>query len=228
VGALKPGFCVGVVRLGEGKEQVALEQAELRQQGFPGSTTCDLERFVDQGQAISGVAGLGVCTGVEEEQQLPEDRRGLQALVQVHALLYLYQSLIGLSRPGASCTEETRPDRAPDLELVILDDLQDAERPVSGAFGLAPPHVQEAGVEQRVRQRERMLQFGCQGDGLVGTLERAIGVAQQPEHERRCREAGHAGVVPEPEPARWVRLGREIADGPIQVSSPPWRSLRNT
>jgi hypothetical protein len=154
---------------------------ELRQQGHPGATACDLEGFVYQGKSFFRPSRLGVGTRLDEQDQRPEHWRSLQALVQVYPLADLRQPLLALSHPGVRCAKKTHPQRPPDLEIMVLHDLQHAYSPAPDEFGLTPPEVQEASVEEPVGQREWVLQFGRQRNGVVCTLERTIGVAEHPQ-----------------------------------------------
>src|SRR5205823_2517491 len=88
---------------------------------------------------------------------------------------------------------------------------------VSHRLRLAPPEMEEAGVEERVGQCEGMFQLGRQGDGAGRAFERAVREAEHPQREGRGRESRDARVVAETEPPGPVTLRLEGGNGKLEL-----------
>ena len=205
--------------------QVALEDEQLRhdQRGRFGPAG-HLDRRRHQRQSFDRPARLAARPGVDDEEHRPEDRRRDHPLVARHPRAERGQPGVDLTDPDLRRTQQARPDRGPDPEVVLVGDLDQPDRPVEHELRLASPQVEQAGVEPGERRRPRVPKPIGQGDRRVRTLDRPIRQTQRPEREGGGRVAGDPRIVAEARPGRLVgappRTGRwrcRSARGPPAV-----------
>src|SRR5439155_9916866 len=109
-------------------------------------------------------------------------------------------------------SEEAGPERPPDVQIMLVCDVQHTHRAVSHQLRLAPPQVEKPDVEERIRQCEGVLKLGRQADGAGRTVACAIRETEHPQRKGRGRKGRDPWVVAEAEPARPVTLRLEGSD----------------
>ena len=88
---------------------------------------------------------------------------------------------------------------------------------LSRSFGFAEPHVDQTGVEVRVRGALRMMQPLGELERGVGAVACAVGAAVHPQHHSFDDLADHAGVVAGLETFDLARRGFVRRDAPFEV-----------
>ena len=82
-----------------------------------------LDRRRHQRQSLDRPARLAARPGVDDEEHRPEDRRRDHPLVGRHPLAERGQPGVDLTDPDLRRTQQARPDRGPDPEVVLVGDL---------------------------------------------------------------------------------------------------------
>jgi hypothetical protein len=113
--------------------------------------------------------------GIDEQQHRPEDWRRPEPLVEIHPLSDLGQTLVDVSELGLGRTQEAAAHGRPDLEVVLVRDLQHTDRTVENELRLAAPKVEQASMEPGVGRRERVIQLDREGERGGRPLEGPIG-----------------------------------------------------
>ena len=201
---------LGGVGIVEGDEQVSLEHREL---GVEEVVAADhLERLVDQGQPLLRPTGEGEASRPDGEQERPEDRRRRQPLVQGDAPVHAGGGLPRAPQAGHRDALENEADRPPDRVVVLLGDLEHSVRPLPDELELAAPEVEEADVEERVGERDRVVQLPRQIHGFAGPVDggRWIADAARGGGPRSCGPRRPSWARGERGPG-WCRLGSKRA-----------------
>jgi hypothetical protein len=151
------------------------------------------------------------------EEKRPENRRGLQPLIQGDALIDSGEAVCGPSQAGRRRALESEGESSPDLVVVLLGNVQHAACPFVNELQLAPREVEETDVEQCVGQGERVVQLPRQLHGARGPFGGAFRITEQPEQKRRGRGRHHTRAGSEAK-RTWLMLARvEERDGSIQM-----------
>src|SRR5829696_3438553 len=140
------------------RQQVALLHEELGHERHARAAARDRERLLYKREPLGRASSPNARSGLNVEEEWPEDRRGPESLIHAHALADLLNTVVMSAYRRSRRPAEARPHRPPDRELVILRDVQHASRPLPGELWLAPPEVEEAGVEEGVGHCEGMLE----------------------------------------------------------------------
>ena len=149
----------------------------------------DLGGLVDQREAGAGHPGVDVGRGLHEQQHRPEDGRRPEAVVQVDPVGELADAVRRVAERARRGATQARRQRPPDRQVRRLGNAQGGGRPLPHDLRLSTPEMEEPRVVVGVRERVRMVDLGREGDGAIGPLDRAIGVAAEPQEEARRRQA---------------------------------------
>src|SRR5439155_22636799 len=100
---------------------------------------------------------------------------------------------------------------------MFVCDVQQPYGAVSHELRLAPPLVEEAGMEERICECEGVLQLGRKRDGAGRAFACAVRETEHPQGEGRGREGRDPWIVAEAVPAGAGALRLERGDGPVEA-----------
>ena len=106
----------------------------------------------DQRRRLGDATRRGQTHRAQEPQPRPERRRRLHAAVHRETLVESPQALLTPPQQRVGDAGQTRPQRAPDREITVRDDVQELRRPGGDQLRLGTPQPQEPRVVQRVHE----------------------------------------------------------------------------
>src|SRR5207249_4223038 len=113
-----------------------------------------LDRCVDRPKALLRTPCETEGTPLEEQHHRPEHRWRSKTLVLLDTDAEIRESGLGVAQQRLRNAEQALADRRPDLKVVVVGDLEHADRTFDHGFRFAKPQTKQTRVEVGIGRGE--------------------------------------------------------------------------
>ena len=182
----------------QGQEEIALEQADLGQDRGARVRADDREGVVERAQTLGRPPGARACARLHEQQVGPEDRRRPELAVHGDPRPDLVHAHVDPAEVDPRRAEEHVAGRRPDVELVLVREVDEGRRELEGSVRTPGATAAGARVVARVRGRERVVEGRRELERGIRPCGGLVGPAQHPQGECGRGEGGDPRIGADP------------------------------